>query len=61
MALPNRIKNDEEYFKILDRIVKGARTIEDPLTTDEEREKYMKAYDHLCRVALEYREREARK
>lgn len=55
MALPQQIKNDEEYMHILDRIVKGARAIEDPLTTEEERQRYMRAYDHLCKVALEYR------
>ncbi len=55
MALPQQINNDEEYMHILDRIVKGARAIEDPLTTEEERQRYMRAYDHLCKVALEYR------
>lgn len=55
MALPQQINNDEEYMHILDRIVKGARAIEDPLTTEEERQRYMRAYDHLCRIALEYR------
>lgn len=55
MALPQQIKTDEEYMHILDRIVKGARAIEDPLTTEEERQRYMRAYDHLCKVALEYR------
>lgn len=55
MALPQQINNDEEYMHILDRIVKGARAIENPLTTEEERRRYMRAYDHLCKVALEYR------
>ena len=55
MALPQQINNDEEYMHILDRIVKGARAIEDPLTTEEERQRYMRAYDHLCKIALEYR------
>lgn len=61
MALPQRVNSDEEYLKVLDRIVNGARRIEDPLTTSEERERYMQAYDHLCKVALDYKEREARR
>lgn len=55
MALPQQIKTEEEYMHILDRIVKGARAIEDPLTTEEERQRYMRAYDHLCKIALDYR------
>ena len=50
-----RITNDEEYFKILKRIVNGADYLENPLIKPEDYEKGMKLYDELCKAAREYR------
>ena len=50
--LPN---NDEEYDKLLERIVKGAEYLENPLIKPEDFEKGMKLYDELCSTAIEYR------
>lgn len=58
--LPERINNEDEYNAVLDRLVTGARMIEDPLTTPEERELYMKVYDALCSLIDDYQERERR-
>ncbi|TKH43434.1 hypothetical protein C1I60_14155 [Paenibacillus terrae] len=53
--VPNRIENDEQYNEVLARIVKGAETIDHPLTTPERREKLMPLYDSLVEVARKYR------
>jgi hypothetical protein len=50
-----RITNDEEYFAILARIVKGAEYLENPLIKEDAKRKGMKLYDELCEVALQYR------
>lgn len=47
--------SDEEYFKKLDRIVKGAEYIGNPLIKDEDKEKALKLYDELCAEALKIR------
>jgi hypothetical protein len=41
---------DEEYFKLLKRIVKGAEYLENPLIKKEDYEKGMKLYDKLCEL-----------
>lgn len=57
--LPNWIDSDEEFNELCTRMVNCALLIdEDPLTTPEEREKYKIAYDHMWRVAEEYRLRD---
>lgn len=57
--LPNRIDSDEEFNELCTRMVNCALLIdEDPLTTPEEREKYKIAYDHMWKVAEEYRLRD---
>jgi hypothetical protein len=59
--LPERIDTEEEYNAVLDRLVTGARMIEDPLTTPEERGLYMKVYDALCHLIDDYQARERSK
>lgn len=56
--IPDRINNDEEYHAVLKRLVRGAQMIEDPLTTNEERERYNKGYDQLCALIDDYKEKE---
>lgn len=53
--VPERIENDEQYNEVLARIVKGAETLDHPLTTPESREKLMPLYDSLVEVARKYR------
>ena len=53
--LPDRINNDTEYIEILERLRKGAELISDPLATDEERERYMNAYNTLWKLIEDYR------
>ena len=55
--IPESINNDEEYHAVLARLVKGAQMFEDPLTTNEERERYNKGYYKLCAIIDEYKEK----
>lgn len=47
-------KTEEEYFAILERIVKGAEYLENPLIKEEDYEKGMKLYDKLCEQVQRY-------
>lgn len=49
------ITNDEEYFALLDRIIKGADFLDNPLIKPEQYEKGMRKYDQLCEAARAYR------
>jgi hypothetical protein len=52
---PVEIRNDEEYFALLGRILNGAEYLSwDDLST-EQRYKAMRVYDELWRIAREYR------
>ncbi|MCC3379857.1 hypothetical protein ACFQ5D_09445 [Paenibacillus farraposensis] len=55
VRVPERIENDEQYNEVLARIVKGAETLDHPLTTPENRVKLMPLYDSLVEVARKYR------
>lgn len=46
---------EDEYFKLLERIVKGAEYLENPLITKEDYAKGMRLYDGLCEKARAYR------
>lgn len=46
---------DEEYEKLLERIVKGANFLDNPLIKPLEYERGMKKYDRLCDEAMEMR------
>lgn len=52
------IQSEEEYQETLERILKGAEMIEHPLTTKENRNKYMQLYDSLCLAVRKYHARE---
>lgn len=52
--LPDRINNDAEYIETLDRLTKGAVMIEDPLSTPEERERYLQGFNHLEKLVIDY-------
>jgi len=47
--------NDEQYFKLLERIVKGAEYLDNPLIREEDKAKGAKLYDQLCEEARAYR------
>lgn len=49
------ITNDDEYFKMLERIVKGAEYLDNPLITKEDYDKGMKIYNECVRIARNYR------
>lgn len=49
-----QITNDEEYHKVLERIVKGAEYLDNPLIKPEDREKGMQLYDQLCQSIQDY-------
>lgn len=46
---------DEEYMKLLDRIIKGAEYLANPLIKQEDYEKGIKLYDELCTKATKIR------
>jgi hypothetical protein len=48
-------KMDDEYFKLLERVVKGAEYLGNPLIKEEDKEKGMVLYDSLCTQALSLR------
>ncbi|MBH8609128.1 hypothetical protein [Thermoactinomyces sp. CICC 10521] len=47
---------EAEYFELLDRIVKGAEYLENPLIRPEDYAKGLKLYNELCRRAQQMRE-----
>jgi hypothetical protein len=46
---------DEEYFALLDRIVKGAYYLANPLITQPEYDKALPLYNSLCEQARKLR------
>lgn len=46
---------EEEYFKLLERIIKGAEYLDNPLIKPEDYRKGMKLYDALCEQVLQYK------
>lgn len=59
--LPNRIETYEEYEELLARLVKASKVLSDPLLGDEERARYMAAYNHIDKLLGDYSERVYRK
>jgi hypothetical protein len=51
----NLPSNDEEYVKLLNRVVKGAEYLDNPLIKSEDFDKGMKLYDELSQAARYYR------
>lgn len=47
-------ETEGEYFTLLERIVKGAEYLDNPLIKPEDKEKGMKLYDALCGQVHEY-------
>lgn len=45
---------EEEYHETLERIVKGAEYLSNPLIKPEDYEKGMKLYDELCEKILRH-------
>jgi hypothetical protein len=52
------IRTEAEYEVVLERIVKGAIKIKDPLLSSEERDRFMILYDELVWQARQYQARE---
>ncbi len=48
-------KSELEYFNLLERIVKGAEYLGNPLIKPEEYERVLPGYDRLCQQAMEMR------
>ncbi|MBA4495124.1 hypothetical protein ACFO25_10035 [Paenactinomyces guangxiensis] len=46
---------EKEYFKLLDRLVKGAEKLSNPLLTDAKKKQYRRLYDEIERHILEYK------
>lgn len=46
---------EQEYFKLLERLVKGAELLSNPLLTDEKRKEYQRLYDEIERRILKYK------
>lgn len=57
--LPNRIETYAEYEELLARLVKASKVISDPLLSDEDRARYMQAYDRIDKLLGDYNERES--
>lgn len=55
--LPDRIETYAEYEELLARLVAGAKKLSDPLMDDEERARYMQAYNRIDKLLGEYSER----
>jgi hypothetical protein len=53
--MKNLPKNDEEYFALLDSIVKGAEFLDNPLITEDQKARGMRKYDGYCEAVLAYR------
>lgn len=51
----NLPSNDEDYEKLLGRIVKGAEYLDNDLIKSEDFDKGVKLYDELCQSARYYR------
>lgn len=47
--------NDIDYMSLLDRIIKGAEFLENPIIKPEDHERGMKKYERLCEAARAYR------
>jgi len=47
-------ETEEEYFALLERIVKGAEYLENPLIKPEDYQKGMRLYDQLCEQVYAY-------
>lgn len=47
---------EQEYFQLLERIVKGAEYLANPLIKPVEYQKYLKLYDQLVEKAMNYKE-----
>jgi len=52
--MKNTPDSEKEYFTLLDRIVKGAEYLDNPLIKPEDYAKGMKLYDALCETAIRY-------
>jgi hypothetical protein len=46
---------EEEYIDLLNRILKGAQYLANPLITEQDYKKGKKLYDELCEKAKKYR------
>lgn len=55
--LPERIETYAEYEELLARLVAGAKKLSDPLMDEEERARYMAAYNRIDKLLGEYSER----
>ena len=53
--MKNLPTNDDEYDKLLDRIVKGAEYLDNPIIKPDDYKKGMKLYDALFQAARHYR------
>lgn len=51
----SHIQGDEEYTHLLERIVKGAEFLDNPLIKETDYERGMKKYDRLCEEVRAYR------
>jgi hypothetical protein len=49
------IQNDEQYEAVLGRIRKGVEFISNPLTSAEDKQRYLKKYDELVEEVRTYR------
>lgn len=49
------MNQQNEYFKLLERICKGADFLSNPVIKDEDYEKHIVLYDNLCNQAMELR------
>ena len=49
------IHTDDDYFALLDRIVKGAYYLARPNIAPQEYDRGIKLYDELCKKAWNYR------
>lgn len=54
--MKNSPENHEEYHALLDRIVRGAEYLDNPLIKPEDKAKGEVLYDELVRRAIRYRE-----
>lgn len=46
---------EEEYFSLLNRLVKGAQYLENPLIKPEDYEKGMRIYDAIAKQILKHK------
>ncbi|MNR93427.1 hypothetical protein D3C72_244820 [compost metagenome] len=50
---------EEEYIALLDRIVKGAEYLDNPMIKPEKKADALRLYDSLCECVRVYHERSA--